>query len=182
VLSAEIRQCLWRLLRLIVVCNNSYYKKTTLQDLDAELDLFVKHELKCSHYLRYMDDFVLIHSEKSWLRHAQTHIEAILDERLRLQTNNRKTQIFPVSQDKGRALDFLGYQIYPIHRRLRRSSIRRITRSLKRLRRLYAEGEIDLLRVSQTVQSWIAHARHADTLGLRQKLLDQAVLPLPKAS
>lgn len=39
VLSAEIRQCMFRLLRLIIVCNRRYHKKTTLQDLDAELDV-----------------------------------------------------------------------------------------------------------------------------------------------
>lgn len=39
VLSAEIRQCMYRLLRLVIVCNRRYYKKTTMQDLDAELDL-----------------------------------------------------------------------------------------------------------------------------------------------
>tara|TARA_R110002167_G_scaffold98718_11_gene259431 strand:+ start:4976 stop:5311 length:336 start_codon:yes stop_codon:yes gene_type:complete len=39
VLSQELRQTLWRLLRLIIICNRRYHKKTTLQDLDAELDL-----------------------------------------------------------------------------------------------------------------------------------------------
>lgn len=39
VLSAEIRSTMWRLLRLIVVCNRRYFKKTTLQEVDAELDL-----------------------------------------------------------------------------------------------------------------------------------------------
>ena len=39
VLSAEIRQCMYRLLRLVIICNRRYYKKTTMQDLDAELDL-----------------------------------------------------------------------------------------------------------------------------------------------
>ncbi len=39
VLSQEIRLSLWRLLRLIIICNRRYHKKTTLQDLDAELDL-----------------------------------------------------------------------------------------------------------------------------------------------
>ena len=39
VLAAEMRRTLWSLLRLIVVCNKRYYKKTTLQDLDAEIDL-----------------------------------------------------------------------------------------------------------------------------------------------
>jgi len=39
VLGAEIRITMWSLLRLIVVCNKRYHKKTTLQELDAELDL-----------------------------------------------------------------------------------------------------------------------------------------------
>lgn len=39
VLSAEIRQSMYRLLRLIIIVNRRYHKKTTLQDLDAELDL-----------------------------------------------------------------------------------------------------------------------------------------------
>lgn len=39
VLSAEIRATCWRLLRLVIICNKRYYKKTTLQDLDAELEL-----------------------------------------------------------------------------------------------------------------------------------------------
>lgn len=39
VLSAEIRQSMFRLLRLVIVVNRRYHKKTTMQDLDAELDL-----------------------------------------------------------------------------------------------------------------------------------------------
>lgn len=39
VTSAEIRQCMLRILRLVIICNRRYYKKTTMQDLDAELDL-----------------------------------------------------------------------------------------------------------------------------------------------
>ena len=35
VLAAEMRRTLWNLLRLIVVCNKKYFKKTTLQELDA---------------------------------------------------------------------------------------------------------------------------------------------------
>lgn len=38
VLSAEIRRTCWTLLRLVVICNKRYHKKTTMQDLDAELE------------------------------------------------------------------------------------------------------------------------------------------------
>lgn len=39
VLSQELRLSMWRLLRLVVICSKRYHKKTTLQDLDAELEL-----------------------------------------------------------------------------------------------------------------------------------------------
>ena len=39
VLSQEIRLSMWRLMRLVIVCSKRYHKKTTLQDLDAELEL-----------------------------------------------------------------------------------------------------------------------------------------------
>lgn len=53
VLSAEIRGACWRLLRLIIVCNKRYHKKTTLQDLDAELDL-LRSLVRLSHQLGFM--------------------------------------------------------------------------------------------------------------------------------
>lgn len=38
-LAAEIRQCMYRLLRQVIITNRRYFKKTTAQEIDAELDL-----------------------------------------------------------------------------------------------------------------------------------------------
>ncbi|WP_166166834.1 MULTISPECIES: diversity-generating retroelement protein Avd [unclassified Acinetobacter] len=54
VLSAEIRHVMWEILRLIVVCNKRYHKKTTLQELDAELDL-LRAQVRISKELGYID-------------------------------------------------------------------------------------------------------------------------------
>ena len=58
VLAADIRQCMYRLLRLVIVTNRRYYKKTTMQDLDAELDLLrslvrLANELKFLPFRQY---------------------------------------------------------------------------------------------------------------------------------
>lgn len=37
-LAAEIKRCLYDLLSLIIRANKRYYKKTTLQDIDIEID------------------------------------------------------------------------------------------------------------------------------------------------
>lgn len=54
VLAAEMRQVMWGILRLIVVCNKRYHKKTTLQELDAELDL-LRSQVRISKELGYLD-------------------------------------------------------------------------------------------------------------------------------
>lgn len=38
-LAADIKHCMFRLLRLIIETNKRYYKKTALQEMDVELDL-----------------------------------------------------------------------------------------------------------------------------------------------
>jgi hypothetical protein len=54
VLGAEIRHTMWSLLRLIVICNKRYHKKTTLQDLDAELDL-LRSQVRMAMNMKYLD-------------------------------------------------------------------------------------------------------------------------------
>ena len=52
-LSQEIRLSLWRLLRLIIICNRRYHKKTTLQDIDAELDL-LRAQVRLAFELKFL--------------------------------------------------------------------------------------------------------------------------------
>ena len=69
VLAAEMRHAMWEVLRLIVVCNKRYHKKTTLQDLDAQSfglqksilhkAVFIKqldHQTKCTVLLPKIED------------------------------------------------------------------------------------------------------------------------------
>ena len=140
-----------------------------------ELDEFVKHVLREKNYLRYMDDFLVVHHDKAHLHRIRDTIESFLWERLRLRTN-AKTQVFPVGQERGRAVDFLGYRIWTTHRRLRKSSIARIGKTLRRLKRQYADGSVSLERIRQSIASWVAHASHAETYGLRKRVLGALVL------
>ena len=54
VLAAEMRTAMWALLRLIVVCNKRHHKKTTMQELDAELDL-LRCQVRMAKSLGYLD-------------------------------------------------------------------------------------------------------------------------------
>lgn len=64
VLAAEIRTSMWTLLRLIILCNKRYHKKTTMQDLDAELDL-LRCQVRTAYALQYID----VKKYEIWSRH-----------------------------------------------------------------------------------------------------------------
>jgi len=136
-----------------------------------ELDQFVKHELHAKYYLRYMDDFVILHPSKAQLRQWRYAIAAFLDERLHLSLNERTT-IFPASQ----GIDFLGYRIWRTHRLLRKRSIRDMKRKLKRFERQYSEGQATRTQIYASIQSWIGHAKHADAYNLRQRMFSDFTL------
>ena len=130
-----------------------------------ELDIFAKHDLSERNYMRYMDDFIVVHHDKQHLQTARRNIEQFLSDNLRL-TTNRKTQVFPVARHQGRALDFLGYKIWPTHRLLRKDSVRKMRQKL----RLFRAGKISGATMVVSIRSWIGHASHANTFNLRQKL------------
>lgn len=137
-----------------------------------ELDQFVKHRLKIRKYARYMDDFLMLSNSKEELWQWRREIESFLDAELHLRLNS-KTSIFPALV---RGIDFLGYRIWPDYRLLRKSSVKRMRRKVKAFKRKYAAGEIDLEHINRCVQSWLGHAKHADSHRIRNKLLQALVL------
>jgi hypothetical protein len=86
--------------------------------LDA-LDQHVKHQIGVRHYIRYVDDFVLLHESPQWLAAAHAEIEAFLP-CLGVQLNPTKTILQPVD----RGIDFVGHVIKPWRRTLRRRTLR----------------------------------------------------------
>ena len=86
------------------------------------------------------------------------------------------SRVFPVSKRAGRALDFLGYRIYPTHRLLRKSSIKRIKYKLRRMRAGLAAGAITLSECRPAIESWVAHTSHANTYRLRKSLFSEPMI------
>ena len=135
------------------------------------LDRFVKHELRVRWYVRYMDDWCIVgHDKRELLRAKATLVEFLWDTlSLRL---HPKSQVFPLAQ----GVNFLGYRVWPTHRLLRKSSVKRMRRKLKVFARKYAEGEMEFGEINATVQSWLGHAQHANSFRLRTRLFDEFTL------
>lgn len=92
-----------------------------------ELDQFIKHRIGAKHYIRYVDDFVLLHESPQWLNHALQQINEFLPQRLHAKLNPRKTILQPVS----RGVDFVGQVIKPWHRHTRKRTVNTALARLK---------------------------------------------------
>ena len=64
-------------------------------------------------------------------------------------------------------IPWLGFVVYPTHRKLKRRNVVRFSRRLDRNIGLYRQGRITFAELDAGVQGWINHVRYGDTWGLR---------------
>jgi len=128
-------------------------------------DHFVTEVLQ-AHYLRYVDDFALIHRDPAVLAEWRARIEQyLIGQRLRLHPS--KTMIMSCSEPA----QFLGFELHAHGwRRLPEDNLRRFRNRLRGLRDRWHAGTIGLDDVEARVSAWIAHAEHADTWRLRHAI------------
>jgi len=135
-----------RTFKLLKIIINSYHdspgKGIPIGNLTSQLfaniylhrlDVFVTKELKEEHYFRYMDDFVILSPDKTYLIQLREKIRTFLQSNLELTLHPRKANIFMA----GRGLDFIGYMIKPTGITIRKKTLRRYKkRHKKRLKQL----------------------------------------------
>jgi hypothetical protein len=93
-----------------------------------KLDQFVKHELKCKYYVRYVDDFVILDKDPGKLNEIYDAANTFLGNNLGLSLHNNKKRLAPLSQ----GVDFVGYVVKPHRVQLRRRVIRNLNRKLEK--------------------------------------------------
>jgi len=135
-----------------------------------DLDQFVKHELRCRAYLRYCDDFLLFADDKATLWAWRS---AIIDElaALRLTLHEGQAQVYPVKA----GIPWLGFRVFPTHRRLKRDNVKAFARRFRAQRDAYHAGEMTLDEIRESLRAWIAHAEHGNSYRLRQSLFKQVI-------
>ena len=142
------------------------------------LDQFVKHELKCPYYVRYVDDFVLIHPEKEVLIGWHDKIVRYLYEKLRLNLKPEKI-ILPVKN----GIDFLGYIIRPDYVLCRNRVVNNLKERLKNFAQklVGVENSIRTIRYDNEIpdelfaclNSYLGHFGHADTHRLIKSIFEK---------
>ncbi|MFQ5447468.1 MAG: RNA-directed DNA polymerase [Saprospiraceae bacterium] len=131
----------------------------------SSLDHFIKERLQCKAYVRYMDDMVLWHPEKEWLKNAHNAIEDFVETRLQL---HLKPELLNRTK---RGLPFCGYLVFPHHIRLSQRSKKRYIKKLKYMVTQHQSGEWDETACQRHALPLVAFTRHADTLAFRKNVL-----------
>ena len=132
----------------------------------SPFDHFVKEELGVKGYIRYVDDMVLFHHEKRTLHEIEQTIRHYLATKLRLLLHEKKTTVSPTKV----GVPFLGQRVFATHRRLRRQNVQRFKKRLDKRLRAYLDGEISPDTFEIQLNSWLGHARQADTFRFRYKV------------
>lgn len=132
-----------------------------------ELDQFCKHRLRIHYYVRYMDDIIILSDSKPELHGIKDDIEAFLKDTLRLDLN-KKTAIRPVTL----GIEFVGYRIWATHRKLKKSTARRMIRKVKKSCRKVERGEILIDAFMRQAASFSGTLMHCNSHGLRNRLTE----------
>ena len=134
-----------------------------------ELDHFIKEELKIKYYIRYMDDGIIIHENKEYLKHCLKEITRILDKyKLKL---NGKTNIY--SSNNG--FEFLEFRYIiknnKIIMKVSNKTKKRFKRKMKNMTKLLNNNKITKLEYTQVRNSYLGHLSHGNTKKLVENTL-----------
>jgi len=120
-----------------------------------EFDQFMKHILKQKYYIRYADDFVIMHRDLGVLEEILPKIRNFLEGNLKLTLHPDKVYIKTFAS----GVDFLGWVNFSTHKVLRTTTKRRMFKKLER-----SEGK------PATIQSYLGMIKHGNTYRVKEKI------------
>ncbi|MDE6597717.1 MAG: RNA-directed DNA polymerase [Clostridia bacterium] len=134
-----------------------------------KVDRLIKEKLRIKAYSRYMDDFVIIHHDKEYLKYVLKCILKAVGE-LGLSLNS-KTQIFPLKN----GVTYLGFRYFvtdsgKIIKNVKKQTKRRMRWRARLLKKAYFDGVIDAERVQLSLASINGHLKYGNTYKLRAEL------------
>jgi retron-type reverse transcriptase len=141
------------------------------------LDHYIKEGCQVTYYARYMDDFVIVHKEKSVLQGLLCNIEDYLHDELKVNLNP-KTGIFPGKQ----GIDFCGYRVWPTHVLPRKRTVKRAKKRLKKMAVKYKTNPAILEHAKASLKSFLGYMKHCSGRRTTQSLLKATAFKPAKES
>lgn len=127
-----------------------------------ELDHYIKEVLGIKYYERYMDDGILIHHDKDYLKYCFKKIEELIQDKYKIQLNKNKSKIYSNREE----IEFLGFRFITKNNRIivkvRNGTKKRFKRKMKKIDFLYTNNLIDYAKVQNIKASYLGHLKHGD--------------------
>ena len=120
-------------------------------------DHFVKETLRKKYYIRLMDDFIILDTDKARLKSNLDDIRWYLDTQRHLKLN-KKTRIYPTKQ----GIDFGGYRTWRTHTLPRKRNMKAAKKRFDAVSWLYREHALDLDDALARVSSFLGYVAHCD--------------------
>lgn len=130
------------------------------------LDYFVKHKLKAKYYIRYVDDFVILHKNKDVLVEYLNKIEKYL-KFLKLELHPDKSELHALRN----GITFLGYSIFYHYRLLRQRNIRYFRKRLDEKLEFYRSGLINEKELKGFIDGWNGYSNFANSHNFNKKVI-----------
>lgn len=138
-----------------------------------ELDWFIAQGLRVRRYARYMDDWIVVGRDRGELERIALRCRVFLCDRLCLGAPERKTSLVSVTH----GVDWLGFVLFPHHRILRPTTVRRMQHRLRERVFDRLDGGLSREHLRATIASYDGLLHHASHGQDREwlSLLDRCV-------
>jgi hypothetical protein len=139
-----------------------------------DLDHFVKYRLGIKYYGRYVDDFVIVHPNKEYLKSVIPVLREYLQTHLLLELHPKKIYF----QHFSKGVDFLGTVIKPYRIYVRNRTKGNFYKKIQYWNNFLAERKYkltkeDIKQFLSSINSYLGMMQHYNTYKLRKKMLIQ---------
>ena len=138
-----------------------------------KLDKYVKYNLRIKYYVRYMDDMILILRNKDECKNMMNKIAFFLNNKLHLELND-KSMYYPGYM----GINFCGYIVHENYMLIRNRSKKEIRKKIKIWNRLYNDGELNLIQVRLSFNSWLSHVKHVSSYNLVKRYISYIIFDI----
>lgn len=125
-----------------------------------EFDQFMKRELHCKYYGRYVDDSFVVSCDRQWMLSLVPRIDEFLQSRLGLKLHRGKTHVVDVRN----GIEFLGAFIKPYRIYISNKTVARMRQTLRDL------NTRDKIHTAFSVNSYLGVLSHSSSYNLRKRI------------
>jgi len=128
-----------------------------------EMDYYIKQNLKAKYYIRYVDDFVILHKSKEKLLLWKWLISNFLKS-IKLELHPEKSKVIPLHK----GIKFLGFKTFYHYKIPKKSNLMKIERRIEELENSFQNNLITKNQLNDVLNGWNSYLLFGNTYKLRK--------------